>query len=188
MNANWLLAGMLGIIAITSVSTYSASSPESETPSSDSFAQAIAFTEKWEGGQSDHPLDGGGRTGRAGITQRTYDAYRITKGLPTLDVFSAPLSDTKEIYRQYWENFGCKRYAHPLATACFDSYITFNPQTAASLMSRLDTDPEIAAKQVALRRMAFRKLRVAEQADQRVFLQGWLNRDKALLDLASAGQ
>jgi lysozyme family protein len=43
------------------------------------FQPSLAFTLGFERGKVDHPKDPGGRTNR-GITQRTYDAHRDSKG------------------------------------------------------------------------------------------------------------
>lgn len=56
-----------------------------------------------EGGWSDHPRDPGGATNR-GVIQRTYDAYRRNKGLPTRSVRFLETAELNEIYRrQYWD-------------------------------------------------------------------------------------
>lgn len=55
-----------------------------------------------EGGNVDDPRDPGGRTGK-GVTQRTYNAYRRSKKLPTADVFNITQQEWYDIMRsQYW--------------------------------------------------------------------------------------
>jgi lysozyme family protein len=66
------------------------------------YQSCLAFTLKYEGGDSDDPADPGGRT-RKGVTQATYDAYRDRLGLPRRDVFAMADGEMQEIYRgDYW--------------------------------------------------------------------------------------
>lgn len=50
-----------------------------------------------EGGKVDHPKDPGGRTNR-GITQRVYDAWRLSRGLAKRDVWIMPRAEAILIY------------------------------------------------------------------------------------------
>lgn len=71
--------------------------------SSDNFETCCVFVRKFEGGNSDVAGDRGGRTGRGGITYKTYNAYRDRKGLPRQDVFKISDAEINEIYRmEYW--------------------------------------------------------------------------------------
>lgn len=66
------------------------------------FAACLPFTLKQEGGNSNNKHDPGGVTSR-GVTQRVYDAWRRSKGLPTRCVWSAGDDEVAEIYqKQYW--------------------------------------------------------------------------------------
>lgn len=66
------------------------------------FQPCLAFTLKYEGGRSNDPRDPGGRTNQ-GVIQRTYDAYRASKGLARQDVYQMAQSERDEIYRRdYW--------------------------------------------------------------------------------------
>lgn len=145
--------------------------------SGNKFDQIYSFTSKWEGaGCSNHRADSGGLT-CYGITQATYSS-RESGSVTSLSAKSA-----KEFFRKYyWEQFKCDRYEYPLALACFDSYVNFNPQSAQGFFSGVDTsDPKRAAIAIAQRRMAFRRQRVQETPSQVAFLTGWLNRDRELL-------
>lgn len=67
------------------------------------FRRCDAVTARWEGGNVDHPADPGGRTSR-GVTQRTYDAYRRTRGQPTQDVYRMSETERADIYQSgYWQ-------------------------------------------------------------------------------------
>ena len=66
------------------------------------FQACLAFTLKFEGGKSHDPRDPGGRT-MEGVTQATYDAYRVKKALGRRDVFTIEAAERDEIYRnEYW--------------------------------------------------------------------------------------
>jgi lysozyme family protein len=68
----------------------------------DNFPACLAFTLKYEGGKSDDPRDPGGRTNQ-GVIQRTYDAYRTSKGQSHRDVYQMAPYERDEIYRRdYW--------------------------------------------------------------------------------------
>jgi lysozyme family protein len=69
----------------------------------ENFQACLAFTLKYEGGKSNDPRDPGGRTMK-GVTQATYDAYRVKKALGRRDVFAIEAAERDEIYRtEYWE-------------------------------------------------------------------------------------
>ena len=67
------------------------------------FLKALPRELVYEGGKVDDPRDPGGRTNQ-GVTQRTYDAYRRSKGLPLRDVFLMENAERNEIYQtMYWD-------------------------------------------------------------------------------------
>ena len=53
----------------------------------ENFQACLAFTLKYEGGRSNDPHDPGGPT-MEGVTQATYDAYRVIKARGRGDVFT----------------------------------------------------------------------------------------------------
>jgi len=69
------------------------------------YSTSLALILQEEGGNDDDPQDPGGRTSR-GITQREWDAYRkINPDLPR-DVWKAPQTAIKSIYKeQYWNPY-----------------------------------------------------------------------------------
>lgn len=150
---------------------------------SGSFDQALKFTLKYEGGYSNHPADKGGKTYK-GIIQANLNKWK-----PGRSVTSLSDAEVKEIYRDKFWKGKCDRYPTPLSTACFDTWVNFAPDTAKSFLNSVDTNnPRQAAIEIAKKRMAFRHQRVREESSQTVFLQGWLNRDKALLQEVAASR
>lgn len=60
-----------------------------------------------EGGNVDDPDDPGGRTGQ-GVTQRKYNAWRRSKGLPLQDVYKISPAEWSEIMKtQFWDACRC---------------------------------------------------------------------------------
>lgn len=96
---------------------------------------SYAAVRQSEGGNDDDPDDHGGRTSR-GITQREYDAWRRSKGQPTLDVWEAPESDIEAIYHEeYWAPWGDLM---PIGVdyLYFDMAVNAGPYRAAVLLQR----------------------------------------------------
>jgi len=118
------------------------------------------------------------------VTQATYDAWRSGRSLPKQDVAQIQTEEVKQIYEQnYWRAGGCDKYQAPLDVACFDSVVNFGVGGGKSFFKDLPSDPTAAATQVAEQRQQYRHQRVSEKPSQKVFLQGWLNRDNALKEL-----
>ena len=147
---------------------------------------AFQFTSKWEGGNIDHPNDIGGRTGRGGILQSEYNNYRDRKGLSRQDVFKIKNQEIKDIYQEYWDETKIDRFkSKDLQVVMFDTAINFGKGGANSFYNEAKTkypkasEDEIAKIIVNLRK-EYRYLRVKQKPSQRVFLSGWLNRDKDL--------
>lgn len=131
----------------------------------------LPFIYKWEGGKVNHPADPGGATNR-GIIQRTYDAYRLRKGLPLRHVFEMTHDEDLEIYTtQYWkpewEKLGIK-----LAACLMDTAVNMGPGRAATFLKDCNGSY-----------VTFLQLRIAKYKEliQRnpklaVFEKGWMNR------------
>lgn len=67
------------------------------------FDKAQALVLRYEGGYVNHPRDPGGPTNK-GITQRTYDAWRVKRGDGPRDVRDITDAEVKAIYRaNYWD-------------------------------------------------------------------------------------
>ncbi|MGJ3246670.1 MAG: glycosyl hydrolase 108 family protein [Elainellaceae cyanobacterium] len=177
-------------------------SPSPRSPFDDPdtlFAKALQFTVRWEGGYVNHPLDKGGSTNQ-GITQSTYDAYRIRNRWSTQPVQSITHEEVCDIYRTlYWDAAQCDELKKPLAIAHFDTAVNFGVQGAARFLQRalgVEADGIIGAKtrralersktadivrHYVQARIDYRYRRVTQDPSQRVFLQGWLNRDRDLM-------
>jgi len=178
------LVGVIGIANTgTTVETAKVVVQEVAQDAGDRLSAALKFTMPWEGGLADHPSDPGGRTNE-GVTQATYDAWRSGRSLPKQDVAQIQTEEVKQIYEQnYWRAGGCDKYQAPLDVACFDSVVNFGVGGGKSFFKDLPSDPTAAATQVAEQRQQYRHQRVSEKPSQKVFLQGWLNRDNALKEL-----
>ncbi|HIK39137.1 glycosyl hydrolase 108 family protein, partial [Thermoleptolyngbya sp. M55_K2018_002] len=171
------------------------------------FQEALRFTLRWEGGYVNYPADRGGET-NFGITTATYRAYRQSRGLPVQSVRLIMEDEVRDIYEQlYWQPAQCSMMQRPLAIAHFDTAVNFGVGGATMFLQeilglRVDrvfgpvtqraireaTRTGIApaphhelAQRLCQARMDYRYRRVTRDPSQRVFLQGWLDRDNDLL-------
>lgn len=162
------------------------------------FEEALRFTLKWEGGYVNHPADHGGETNK-GITTATYRDYRARKGLPRQSVRFITDAEVRDIYEMmYWKPARCDAMAKPLAIAHFDTAVNFGvggatlflqellrvpvdrvfgPRTQTALVQSNHANLGLRYPQL---RIDYRYRRVNRDPSQRVFLQGWLNRDNDL--------
>lgn len=158
------------------------------------LATALKFTLKWEGGFVDNQFDLGGRTNK-GITQKTYDSYRMEKRLPTKDVKFIEEAEVMEIYSEmYWKPSEADSMILPLAIVHFDTAVLFGVRGAVKFLQEAlgiaadgifgpQTESELRAnnnKETALNiiegRIAYHRMIVMKNPPQEVFLQGWVNR------------
>jgi len=166
---------------------------------SELFELALSFTRKWEGGFVNHPADPGGKT-NFGITQSVFDSWRKSRGLSTLDVRMIGREEVSQIYYQnYWKPARCEQMVKPLAIVHFDTAVNFG--VAGSIMSLQEAisaypvdgiwgpitqgkfernNTKTTAQKIIQGRKDYRYQRVSQSPSQRVFLQGWLNRDDDL--------
>lgn len=162
------------------------------------FVEAMKFVDLWEGGNVDDPDDPGGRTS-GGVTQAVYDAYRRRKGLKPQDVFKISKAERLEIYwNQYWVPSRAAYIQHRyLAIVVMDTAVNFGVARSGQFMFEAAGVPgwgealsalvhrEVSANRLADRivalRMQYRGRRVLDTPTQVKFLNGWLNRDNALL-------
>jgi lysozyme family protein len=158
-----------------------------------SFASALAFVLRWEGGLSDHPADHGGRTMK-GVTQAIYDAWRKARGRPPQDVAMIDNDELGAIYREnYWKVAFCDRLRVALDLVQFDTSVNMGPNRALRILqtavgtasdgafgpqTQAACDscglPDAVARYCEIREGLYRRL--AERPGQDVFLDGWLNR------------
>lgn len=163
---------------------------EPDGPLADAFAKARDFTRRWEGGYVNDPDDAGGAT-NFGITQRTYDRFRKEWGQTSRGVRDISAEEVSTIYQSYWESSGAEKLPAPLSAVHFDSFFHFNPRRAEAwkddVVKAHPNDPVAAAEAYVEKRIAFRHEKVKEVPSQKKFLKGWLNRDRALMELVTDG-
>ncbi len=91
------------------------------------FDRALDFLKRWEGVDSSHPADTGGRT-RFGISQNAH---------PDVDVPNLTWEQAKDIYRtRYWGESGANRAPPKLAFVLFDSAVQHGPTQAIKLLQK----------------------------------------------------
>jgi lysozyme family protein len=162
--------------------------------------EALIFTLKWEGSVfTDHPLDPGGAT-RYGVIQSRYDQYRVSKKLPKQSVEKISKKEYTEIYDQYyWDPVRAQYLAGTLGLVLFDTAVNMGVGGCLSRLQAIlkvpitgkwtqaisdkihDVDQTDVALKLCQLRIKKRYDRVKQRADQKVFLQGWLNRDRDLI-------
>lgn len=87
------------------------------------FKRALAHVLTFEGGFVDHPKDPGGATYR-GITQKTYDSWRLSQGLERRSVRHIHETEVERIYFEgYWLKVGAHQLPAPLAFVLFDAAV-----------------------------------------------------------------
>lgn len=160
----------------------------------DAFTRAFNFTvsPRIEGGYVDNPHDPGGATNH-GVTQRVYDAWRETQGLPLRSVREIELPETESIYRHmYWHPAHCDQMPDSLAICHFDFAVNHGVTGAAKVLQEaagvtadgiigpatlaaIEGTLGITAKYLDARAQWYRDDVVRNPA-QGEFLDGWLNR------------
>jgi len=98
------------------------------------FDEALQLTLGYEGGISNDKADRGGLT-QAGITQRTYDAWRRVRRLPLRAVTLIEPEEVRTIYFQlYWLAAHCDELPGQLAKCVFDASVNHGPTRAIRLL------------------------------------------------------
>lgn len=158
------------------------------------FDSAYKFVQKEEGGYVNDPADSGGAT-MAGVTQRTYDAYRKRKSLPNRAVRLITKQERQEIFESIWKD--CKAALLPsgLSLLHFDFAVNAgNTRAAINLQRALDVRDDgiigprtlkaladtkdiegLIVEYAELRRVFYRGLAERRPKDMR-FLRGWILR------------
>lgn len=97
----------------------------------ENFVQALAWVLSCEGGFVNHPKDPGGAT-NCGITQKTYDHYRMRVGLPARTVAKITAVEVEAIYREgYWRPLQGDALPGGLDYVLFDTAVLCGPGKAA---------------------------------------------------------
>lgn len=136
------------------------------------FNKALKFVLKWEGGYSNNPNDKGGATNK-GITQGTYNAWLRAKGSATRDVRYIADREVEQIYYDnYWVKAGCEKMTPVFAIISFDTAVNMGVSRVNEFLKAAEYKyPD----KFILARIA-KYLEFAKVGNQKVFLQGWLNR------------
>ena len=140
------------------------------------FDKALKFVLKWEGGYVNNPNDKGGATNK-GITQNTYNAWLRSKGQNLKDVRNIQDNEVKEIYyNNYWLKAGCNKMTEKFAILCFDTAVNMGVSRVSEFLKY--------AKYTSVDKFIIARIRkyleFSKVGNQKIFLQGWLNR---ILDL-----
>lgn len=140
------------------------------------FEKALSFVLRWEGGYINHPNDLGGAT-NMGITQNTYNQWLASQCHVKKDVSGLSLEEAKQIYyERYWKAAKCDTMSTKFAVIAFDTAVNMGLSRVKEFMCEarwLYPDKFLAAREAKYRKFAKVK-------GQEIFLQGWLNRLKAL--------
>lgn len=162
------------------------------------FLDVMKIVLKFEGGYTDLLDDPGGAT-NYGITQATYNAYRLSKHQskkPVKQITKLEVYDC--YYNRYYLRAKCDKLKINTSFVMFDSAVNFGVFGATKLLQRslgvkVDGNfgketilavEEINDKKLALEFCDVRILRryeiVRNKPSSKRFLRGWLNRDKKL--------
>lgn len=163
------------------------------------FIEALSFVLRWEGGYVNHPNDPGGATNK-GITQKVYDDWRKSHGLPAADVRSLSVAEMHGIYEGgYWVPPKCDALPSPLDQVQFDTAVNMGNGRAVKFLQQAvganpvdgrfgpgtercvvgcDTGEALVAYCNA--REAYYRDLAARNPKLAVFLKGWMNRLNAL--------
>lgn len=163
------------------------------------FQRALAFALEWEGGASNDPDDDGGLT-VSGVTQATYERWRLRQGLAPRPVTRLDVEEREQIYfEEYWQRAGCYRFAFALSLALFDAAVNLGPDRAIHLLQAtvgskpdgllgprtitavLTLGENRAAYHMTTARIGYYVARRFAKPTNAKFLGGWLNRCRALL-------
>jgi len=100
------------------------------------FNAAYERVRVYEGGDVDSPADPGGRTSR-GVTQRVYDAWRLSNGKPKRDVYLATDVEVKAIFRQqYWAAIRGDDLPPGVDMVVFDGAVNSGPKQSIKWLQR----------------------------------------------------
>ena len=136
------------------------------------FDKALKFVFKWEGGYVNNPNDKGGATNK-GITQNTYNGWLRSKGQNLKDIRNITDSEVKEIYyNNYWLKAGCDKMSEKFAILAFDTAVNMGVSRVSEFLKAAEykyPDKFIIAR-------IAKYLEFSKYGNQKIFLQGWLNR------------
>jgi len=122
----------------------------------DRFADCLAFTLQYEGGDSNDPRDPGGAT-RNGITQATYDAWRKGSGRVRQSVFRMTGLERDAIYlANYWNEMRCGTLATGVDLVVFDASVNSGTARARRwLRASIGGESIATIKRICAKRLSF---------------------------------
>lgn len=149
------------------------------------FEKALEFLFPSEGGYVNHTYDRGGAT-NMGVTQKTYNAYRRRKDLPSEDIRNITRDEAVNIYYEdYWQPSGANEISDPnTAVAIFDTAVLHGPATAKSFYRRSNGDLN---EFLNIRQQSYDDI-IEKNPTQKVFYSGWNNRVNNLRNSIAAGK
>lgn len=116
------------------------------------FARSLELVLKHEGGFVNHPADPGGATNK-GVTQKTYDGWRLSQALPKRSVRFITVAELTAIYRKhYWFAASCDELPAGVDYMVFDLAVNSGPGRAAKFLQesvRVPADGDIGPKTLA---------------------------------------
>jgi lysozyme family protein len=139
------------------------------------FQACLDVVLRFEGGKVNNPKDPGGKTNQ-GITQATYDNFRLVRGLPKKDVYEMTAAERNAVYRDnYWDVLRCDLLPDGLDLAVFDFAVHSGPGRASLALEKVRGSPVIVATKAVfkIRRSFLERLRTWS-----LFKRGWLRRIK----------
>jgi hypothetical protein len=139
------------------------------------FAWAIAHILKVEGGWSDHPADGGGKT-KYGITNAVAKRHGI-------EVTQITLPQAIKIYHtDYWVASGADKAQKPLNLAIMNSYVNSGKKWDIS-----GSTPSEQAKNYIQKQDDYYTSIYTGNPSQKVFANGWHRRSKYMIEAVNGG-
>lgn len=159
----------------------------------ENFDSALAFVLQQEGGYSNNPLDPGGPT-NFGITQRTYDRWKMYNAAPKVPVEQIPMEEARVIYHDwYWQAIGGDELPDKLDLVTFDAAVNIGPAPAVRILQRAAWTPEdgimgpntlVAVRSIPAEYLCWTSLTLRRQhyieKRRSPFIAGWLNRVTAV--------
>lgn len=102
------------------------------------FENDLSIVLGFEGGYANNPNDPGGAT-NFGVTQKTYDAFRVTNHLDKQSVEKISQNEVNAIYKGYYNGARCNELeiSHPKTSLChFDCAINQGIAAACYILQR----------------------------------------------------
>lgn len=158
------------------------------------FNQALPFVLDMEGGYANHPSDPGGATNH-GITQKTYNDWRVSRGLGFADVKQITRDEVEAIYyHRYWIDGRCDALPWPISLAHFDACVNHGIRSATKMLQAVvhvtqdgiigpitakavaEENPETVLNELLWERLRYYYRICQNRPASKVFLLGWVRR------------